>query len=847
MLQQQSPEDRGLLGPLCHGGRKLEGKTFYLDDVKNNLAALLSEAVSVLGGKVESFLHKDVSFVVTGSHEGQKCVAPKAEAKAKSIKVHCPIKQEHALSCSDKQRAVMPGSVACVSRGKALLEKAIRNNDRLQKNSVLTNAQLWGVKILYADDVFVYLKQLVRETFNTKQKKAERTSAKQQSSRVVKATALRPPYLKVEDLSRKYKPLHMQSTTFPSVCYSGRFSPFESPPQLEREGKQEGCKHRGRNKVECSIQDKSQSLLSCNPSPWRRRKKDPSYCECCHQSFTNLEEHLQSDQHRTFVLDSTNYSVLDQLVAEMLPGFNPSPLQQPEESVNTSTSLSSRDTGLCELELFSGVETEHAVQALHIQAFNAKVSSSDKGGVYFGTVSPSPGSPFPIPEPDNPITDCQEPHSPPEDLNPGLLLLDAGPLVHCSGEQYSEGAHLSPCDDVCPSIPDPCSLPPVLSPQVYPSHIMELHSSWSELPVLSPQQYTAEEALEVHASEMHTADIVSQALQAVTSPIAFPTLLVDLMKTKSAYELNREGPLGASGVISSKSGSVCPKLVSCRSRSLPRLSVTSQNPKKRCRSASPEYSQNKRRKMSLASNSTYWTALLQKSLTKPRINDIIPKSESCLFFSKLPSQSNICSHTDHESAAEQIHYQKTPQQDLTCSDTYVQKPASCTVEKFGSEQQTLGTFCVSPHVKRPVADVPFWPLPPTLQISDPHKDKFNDGFLSPDIQPLVLHPISSVCIESALIPNLANLSPSSSESDWDCALLSRLGPTSVGPLSVAEQSCELDKEILHRPCTWMHDTSYESHLHTVLQPSPPASSLCDEETDTSAFSRTVVQIVQVQH
>lgn len=33
-------------------------------------------------------------------------------------------------------------------------------------------------------------------------------------------------------LNRKYKPLHMQSLTFPSLWYSGQFSPFESPPPL---------------------------------------------------------------------------------------------------------------------------------------------------------------------------------------------------------------------------------------------------------------------------------------------------------------------------------------------------------------------------------------------------------------------------------------------------------------------------------------------------------------------------------------------------------------------------------------------------------------------------------------
>lgn len=33
-------------------------------------------------------------------------------------------------------------------------------------------------------------------------------------------------------LTRKYRPLHLQSMIFPTLWYSGRFSPFESPPPL---------------------------------------------------------------------------------------------------------------------------------------------------------------------------------------------------------------------------------------------------------------------------------------------------------------------------------------------------------------------------------------------------------------------------------------------------------------------------------------------------------------------------------------------------------------------------------------------------------------------------------------
>lgn len=50
MQHQQYAEERGLLGALCPGEKKLEGKTFYLDSLKKRSTALLLEAVSLLGG-----------------------------------------------------------------------------------------------------------------------------------------------------------------------------------------------------------------------------------------------------------------------------------------------------------------------------------------------------------------------------------------------------------------------------------------------------------------------------------------------------------------------------------------------------------------------------------------------------------------------------------------------------------------------------------------------------------------------------------------------------------------------------------------------------------------------------
>ncbi len=50
MQHQQYAEEQGLLGSLCSGQKKLEGKTFYLDNVKKRSTALLLEAIPLLGG-----------------------------------------------------------------------------------------------------------------------------------------------------------------------------------------------------------------------------------------------------------------------------------------------------------------------------------------------------------------------------------------------------------------------------------------------------------------------------------------------------------------------------------------------------------------------------------------------------------------------------------------------------------------------------------------------------------------------------------------------------------------------------------------------------------------------------
>ncbi|XP_069012406.1 uncharacterized protein dbf4b [Embiotoca jacksoni] len=830
MQPQQCSKELGLLGNLCLGVKKLEGKIFYLDNLKKRSLTLLLEAISILGGRVESFLHKDVSFFVTGSQEGpkeEKCVVTKDRAKGTSE--------------GTQQRPGTPRPVACGSRGKALLEKAIRNNERLQGSSVLSNARSWGVKILYVDDVLLYLKQLTRESFSAKSKRPERTSSKQHSLPCVKvtATSLRLPCLKIEDSSRKYKPLHIQSTTFPTLCYVGRFSPFELPPPRFEKQTEQGENKTREKKVESSIQDKSQTALSCNPSPWRQRKKDTSYCECCRQPFTNLEEHLQSDQHRTFVLNPSNYSVMDQLVVNMLPGFDPNPSRQSDETLNRPpTPLPVH--GVCELEPLTDVETERAVQALRRQSssIDAHISNPPRGPFSSGPDCPSPGVQFAIPNPATlpadiesliPETDCHFPEIQTRASSSAMPVLYIEPQAQDSLNQQPEDQHLSSGPSAPCPLYDPYALPPVLSPQVpYSSYIMDPQSPYPEPPVLSPQQYTTEEGVTGQTCETSTEEIVSRFVSGITVPSSTRLLgsvaAADTEGIKGSYQL-----VELSGLVCSNRGLKCARLSPRRSHSLPRQSAVVPNPRKRCRTASPDHSRSKRKRTATFGSSGSWTAQSFQH-EKPQ-SESLAKVEDCLL-------------------SEKASYQKIqPCPNLELSWT----SSTNTVDMLGLKWTntkfcfpTIQNFTQPPNQVDSVNNQPSRIFDPSLDFPN---SKSHCAFSSQDSRSLSQHSLShstSVGIDSALIPDVAALSRSS-DSDWDCDLLSRLGPTSARLLKPTEQSCELDKELLHRPCTWMRDTSYESHLHTVLQPSAPATSLCGEETDPSTFSRTVVQIVKVHH
>lgn len=110
---------------------------------------------------------------------------------------------------------------------------------------------------------------------------------------------------------------------------------------------------------------------------------------------------------------------------------------------------------------------------------------------------------------------------------------------------------------------------------------------------------------------------------------------------------------------------------------------------------------------------------------------------------------------------------------------------------------------------------PPYPDPPKLVLSAPLPSPKTSHPCTSSAS-LLSQSFSSVCIESALIPD-AIFSTASSESDWDSGLLSRLAPVAV-QLRPGTGQCELDLGVLlQSSCAGVQDGSYASRLCSVLQ------------------------------
>ncbi|XP_063180846.1 protein DBF4 homolog A isoform X3 [Chroicocephalus ridibundus] len=294
--------------------KPLTGKVFYLDIPSNVVSEKIGKDLKELGGRVESFLSKDISYLVSNKKEakfapalGQISPVPSPES-ARNGGNSSP----HPSNQKDRHDGSSFKIVDTVrmSRGKSLVEKAIKEQDLIPSGSVLSNALSWGVKILHIDDVKNYIEQKKKELYLIKRAGSSfKDVGKQGTASKSRTGRLKNPFVKVEDRSRHYRPFYLQLPSFPvlNYCVPKPYSPFEvdkkHPP--------------GQKQTQYKQSDKDCGIPVQLP---QKDKKKRGYCECCGKKYEDLQTHLESEQHRNFA-QSTQYQIVDDIISKFVYEF----------------------------------------------------------------------------------------------------------------------------------------------------------------------------------------------------------------------------------------------------------------------------------------------------------------------------------------------------------------------------------------------------------------------------------------------------------------------------------------------------------------------------------------------
>ncbi|KAM5308641.1 protein DBF4 homolog B isoform 1-T2 [Glossophaga mutica] len=296
---------------LLGAGRQqpFSGKSFYLDLPAGKNLQFLTGAIQQLGGVIEGFLSKEVSYIVSSRREA------KAESRGTScggcssageVRGEAPCRAGPPAShARPPQKAA--GSMP-MSRGKELLQKAIRNQGS-SGSSVLTSARSWGVRILRVDEMMMRVQQLSLDALCLKKGGPEKPEGTRPAeSRTRRVARLKAPFLKIEDESRKFRPFHHQFKSFPEISFLGPkdASPFEALTTP-------GSSHRTREPKGQEAGRRAAAHAA------RRRRK--GYCECCCEAFEELHGHLQSAQHQGFAREAHPYVEVDRIIAQLSHSF----------------------------------------------------------------------------------------------------------------------------------------------------------------------------------------------------------------------------------------------------------------------------------------------------------------------------------------------------------------------------------------------------------------------------------------------------------------------------------------------------------------------------------------------
>ncbi|XP_006813926.1 uncharacterized protein LOC102803484 [Saccoglossus kowalevskii] len=236
----------------------LESKSFYLH-LKCSFTQIgnIEKDIKGLGGKVESFLSKNITYVVSD----RLPVRLKEQRGSCSSSARSPGYYGASSPSPGSSESPSYGQTAPLTRGRLLLQKAV--HCRAGCSDVLANAKAWGVKIVPLDDFKVWISD----------------AKKPRPRRLIDC------FMKVEDDAYIYKPSYRQ------------FGKSAWPSLFESSFKSRACRSRYQQVT----------VTKTTPVEVEDDSKQEGYCECCLERYDDIHEHITRSYHRAFANKESNY------------------------------------------------------------------------------------------------------------------------------------------------------------------------------------------------------------------------------------------------------------------------------------------------------------------------------------------------------------------------------------------------------------------------------------------------------------------------------------------------------------------------------------------------------------
>ncbi|MGH0174815.1 UNVERIFIED_CONTAM: hypothetical protein FKN15_069350 [Acipenser sinensis] len=304
------------------------GKVFYLDLPYKKAAEALEKDIQEFGGTIERFFSKDIRYLISNKKE-----AKFAQSLRRNSPVPSPDSANNAGNSSphpSSRRGSHKGSshsavdTALTSRGKSLVKKVIKEQELIPANRILSNALAWGVKILYIDDIKLYIEKKKKELPTLYKdpvltETAKKTPVEKPAASKVKAGRLTKPFLKVEDRSRHYRPVYQVLPNLPEINFN---NPVPSCPfDLEKKSKEGDRKDQHDNKMardqDCGMKLKAKVKVKAQDLKVKKKK---GFCECCVMKYEDMNAHIKSERHKVFST-SKEYAVVDKMISQFVCDF----------------------------------------------------------------------------------------------------------------------------------------------------------------------------------------------------------------------------------------------------------------------------------------------------------------------------------------------------------------------------------------------------------------------------------------------------------------------------------------------------------------------------------------------